>query len=71
MATVDQPRNISRIADEHGLTRHEVRTLIVEHGVPSYLIGTSRVVSPEDWPRLERFVRRLQRRKAVAGSAGR
>lgn len=66
MATVDRdlPRNISRIADEHGLTRHEVRTLIVEHSVPTMVIGTARVVAASDWPRLERLVKRLVGRKA-------
>jgi hypothetical protein len=69
MATVSRPRNITAFADAHGLERYEVTTLMDEHGVPSYFVGTSRLVDPEHQPRLEKLLRKLARRKAAKAGA--
>jgi hypothetical protein len=69
MATVSRPRNITAIADAHGLTTAEVRTLIDANGLPTYRLGNSRLVGPEDLPQLDRLIRRLIRNKAKARGA--
>jgi hypothetical protein len=69
MATVSRPRNITAIAEAHGLTTAEVRTLIDAHGMPTYRLGNSRLVDPDDQPGLERLIRRLIKNKAKARGA--
>ena len=54
----DRPHCITRIADDHGLQRAEVRTLIRLERVRTYRVGHARFVEAEDWPRLAEVVRR-------------
>lgn len=55
--------SITRIADDHGLQRAEVRTLIHEHDICTRRLATATVVADAHWPRLERVVRRYCRTK--------
>lgn len=58
-----RPQTITKIADDHDLLRSEVRTLIIEHAVPTYLLGRARVVAPEHWHLLQRHVEHYRRAK--------
>jgi hypothetical protein len=50
--------SFSQIASAYGVARATVRRLCKENGVPTYLIGTARVVGPAHWPRLRWLVER-------------
>ena len=72
MSTVlpERPLNFRRIADDHGLTTHDVRVLVEYHGMPTYRLGNSRLLmNPADYPRLRRILRRHIRAKVTAAPA--
>ena len=58
---------ISSISREYGLTRSEVRALIVSHEIPTDRIGPSTVVSGPALRKLRSLCEKLADAKPVAG----
>ena len=61
----ERAQSLRGIADEAGLSRWEVTTLVTEHGIRTYPLGGAFVVVAEDRPKLARVLAGYKRAKAL------